>query len=461
MAEDNTRNAAMKSKAPTNAAEPTSSKRSKNNSGDAVDKDDTSVVSSENSNKILISARANDFSSKTWWMVDMHSDDEENSTTQGATALVKRCMRVYNWSLEKTRKVLTAYRQFLTLKKEHKDWNATILSPSYLVDQMWHQHILDVVNYTHDMMLLCGHVVGHNPDGALDLQKKAKRDSETRKALEERFANKYDKEIWRVDTSSTGSHRNQEGNIFRVTVTNKNGDEEQLTINENSSMQELFDAYAQRKEVRASDLVFAEDSFHGGRILPTDTPLTMGWSWNHWSWKHQFINVYENNQFRVNVIDENGNQTTCIMSKMTSTMQELFDTYANGCIFTVSGVGRVSANDMPINIKHLRDNNQINVYASEETYLNSAITIRVQHQCGKEIGFKITRGTKLGKLFQAYAKQMGFLESLDCLRFLLDGERVTPDDTPDQLALEDNDRIDCFTSQPGCDNTECRACHKT
>jgi len=68
-------------------------------------------------------------------------------------------MRVYNWSLEKTRKVLTAYRQFLTLKKEHKDWDATILSPSYLVDQMWHQHILDVVNYTHNMMLLCGHVV--------------------------------------------------------------------------------------------------------------------------------------------------------------------------------------------------------------------------------------------------------------------------------------------------------------
>ena len=157
-------NATTKSKAPTNASS-TASKRSKNNSGDAVDRDDTSIVSGENSNDILIPSRADDFSNRTWWMVDMHKDDdEESSTTQGATALVKRCMRVYNWSLEKTRKVLTAYRQFLTLKKEHKDWNATILSPSYLVDQMWHQHILDVVNYTHDMMLLCGHVVGHNPD---------------------------------------------------------------------------------------------------------------------------------------------------------------------------------------------------------------------------------------------------------------------------------------------------------
>ena len=108
MAESNTRNAATKSKSPTNADEPMSSKRSKNNLGDAVDRDDTSIVSGENSNDILITSRANDFSNKTWWMVDLHKDDdEENSTTQGATVLVKRCMRVYNWSLGKTRKVLT------------------------------------------------------------------------------------------------------------------------------------------------------------------------------------------------------------------------------------------------------------------------------------------------------------------------------------------------------------------
>ena len=40
--------------------------------------------------------------------------------------------------------------------------------------------------------------MGHNPDGALDLQKKAKRDKTTHIALEKRFANKYDKEIWGI-----------------------------------------------------------------------------------------------------------------------------------------------------------------------------------------------------------------------------------------------------------------------
>ena len=203
---------AKKSKTPTKAAAKSCSKKSrrrrnnKKNKAAAAAKDDSSIVSdgsnsssSSNNNNILISARESEFNERTWWMVDIMYDDEDDySTTQGATLLVKRCMRVYNWSLEKTRKILAAYRQFLTLKKEHKDWNATILSPSYLVDQMWHQHILDAVNYTHDMMLLCGHFVGHNPDGALDLQKKAKRDKATRKALEKRFANKYDKEIWGI-----------------------------------------------------------------------------------------------------------------------------------------------------------------------------------------------------------------------------------------------------------------------
>jgi len=64
MSGDNTRNAATKNKASANAVSSTASKRSKNNLGDAIDKDDTSIVSSENSNDILIGARENDFSNR-------------------------------------------------------------------------------------------------------------------------------------------------------------------------------------------------------------------------------------------------------------------------------------------------------------------------------------------------------------------------------------------------------------
>ncbi len=44
---------------------------------------------------ILIQPRENEFSAKTWWMVDLSPVEE--TSLQGASALVKRCMREYSW----------------------------------------------------------------------------------------------------------------------------------------------------------------------------------------------------------------------------------------------------------------------------------------------------------------------------------------------------------------------------
>jgi hypothetical protein len=135
-------------------------------------------------NPFRITARVNRFDENTWWMVDL---DREPRPTQGATPLVRRCMNAYGWSEEYARKVSKAYEQFLCIKKVKEDWNAEILSPSVSVDQMWHQHILDNVNYNHDSMLLCGHIVGHNPDGMYDRETKRQRREATANALLENF----------------------------------------------------------------------------------------------------------------------------------------------------------------------------------------------------------------------------------------------------------------------------------
>ena len=56
----------------------------------------------------VISERVHEFvSESTWWMVDLDAQ-----VKQGATPLVKRCMRVYGWDAQKSRMVLAAYRQF-------------------------------------------------------------------------------------------------------------------------------------------------------------------------------------------------------------------------------------------------------------------------------------------------------------------------------------------------------------
>eukprot|EP00804_Cyclotella_cryptica_P021510 CCRYP_005824-RC/>CCRYP_005824-RC protein AED:0.33 eAED:0.33 QI:87/1/1/1/0.25/0.2/5/301/95 len=75
------------------------------------------------------------------------------------------------------------------------------------------------------------------------------------------------------------------------------------------------------------------------------------------------------------------------------------------------------------------------------------LTIRVKDQNGEELFFKVKRNTKMSKIFNAYATRKGVQSS--AIRFLLDGERVRPDDTPKMLELEDQDQIDCVLEQSG------------
>jgi len=141
---------------------------------------------------VLVTPRQDAFNVQTWWLVDLTPPG--GSSSQRASALVKRCMTAFGWDETKARKVLRAYYQFIMLKKELRDWDEKRVYPCYLVKMMWLCHIADVVNYCHDMMLLCGRVVGHNPDanvdGALD------RDQTTRDLLQERFDEDYDENVW-------------------------------------------------------------------------------------------------------------------------------------------------------------------------------------------------------------------------------------------------------------------------
>ncbi|KAJ1729516.1 SUMO protein smt3 [Coemansia sp. Benny D160-2] len=75
------------------------------------------------------------------------------------------------------------------------------------------------------------------------------------------------------------------------------------------------------------------------------------------------------------------------------------------------------------------------------------INIKVVSADNSEVMFKIKRSTKLAKLMQAYCARAG--KSFDTVRFLVDGERINGDSTPDSLGLEDGDAIDAMTEQIG------------
>lgn len=68
-------------------------------------------------------------------------------------------------------------------------------------------------------------------------------------------------------------------------------------------------------------------------------------------------------------------------------------------------------------------------------------------QTGEETFFKIKKTTKMQKVFDTYAQRKGVQSS--SLRFLLDGDKIGPDQTPKMLELDDQDQIDCMLEQTG------------
>ncbi|RKP22789.1 Rad60/SUMO-like domain-containing protein, partial [Syncephalis pseudoplumigaleata] len=65
-----------------------------------------------------------------------------------------------------------------------------------------------------------------------------------------------------------------------------------------------------------------------------------------------------------------------------------------------------------------------------------------------EVFFKIKRTTALKKLMHAYCERQG--KSVESVRFLYDGIRILPDNTPvEVIEMEDDDTIDVMVEQVG------------
>ncbi|KAK3996458.1 ubiquitin-related domain-containing protein [Cladorrhinum sp. PSN332] len=64
-----------------------------------------------------------------------------------------------------------------------------------------------------------------------------------------------------------------------------------------------------------------------------------------------------------------------------------------------------------------------------------------------EVFFKIKRSTKLEKLMSAFCERQG--KSVTSVRFLFEGQRVQPTDTPDTLEMQDGDCLEVHQEQVG------------
>jgi len=75
------------------------------------------------------------------------------------------------------------------------------------------------------------------------------------------------------------------------------------------------------------------------------------------------------------------------------------------------------------------------------------LNLKVKSQDGNEIYFKVKKTTQFRKVMTAYCRKVG--ADFDSVRFLFDGTRIRPDQTPQELDMEDEDEIDAMVSQTG------------
>ena len=86
-----------------------------------------------------------------------------------------------------------------------------------------------------------------------------------------------------------------------------------------------------------------------------------------------------------------------------------------------------------------------------KTENDEIIHLKVKSNDHEEIFFKIKKVTPLKKLMEKYCERMG-LSNLNNVRFLFDGERIVPSNTPAQLNMQNGDEIDVYVEQHGGNN---------
>ena len=210
------------------------------------------------------------------------NDAEEEFQIPGDT-LSARLRREHGWSEEFTDAALEGYRQFMKLKILQEDWDADKLSPSLIIDRVWHSHILDTKSYARACNAYAGHMIHHNPDGGLNQEERSERIKITQATLIGLCGNKFDKEVWSfgqdITTSDpTSSNENKrrrvsEAELITIILQDQVGVGTYFKVRRNQKLGKVFDLYAQRRGFpRRHSLRFNLD---GDRVLPNQTPLLL------------------------------------------------------------------------------------------------------------------------------------------------------------------------------------------
>ena len=199
--------------------------------------------------------------------------------------LVLRCARNLNLNEDEVFDALAAYKQFMVLKAVCKDFDATKLSPPPLVDEIWHEHILDTRGYRAFCDAAFKHFVDHDPDGVLDCGARSVRRERTLHKLKECFEDEYDRHIWTYPLENSFKRKyavvrdeqvpqpSTSGGSLNIRVRSASGREEYFKVMPTTPLERVFDAWSTQVGVCAASVRFL---FDGSRVRCDQTPADIG-----------------------------------------------------------------------------------------------------------------------------------------------------------------------------------------
>ena len=102
--------------------------------------------------------------------------------------------------------------RFLQLKYSLSDFDAEIISPSAIVDNIWHRHLLDNKHYLNDCLQYFGRIIFHNPDGAIDRIQQNKRYEKTLMEYRNLYKSDAPVSVWPVSEPQQQQNNNHYNN---------------------------------------------------------------------------------------------------------------------------------------------------------------------------------------------------------------------------------------------------------
>lgn len=108
-------------------------------------------------------------------------------------AIAEHCTKQYSWTPSRALRLVHEFcDRFIAIKKATGDYDATVVSPSYLIDCVWHVALL----HTHFYHDLCGdNYIHHRPEGSSEGDAQDERYERTLIEYVQMFG-ELDHEIW-------------------------------------------------------------------------------------------------------------------------------------------------------------------------------------------------------------------------------------------------------------------------